>query len=514
MMNKKVLRWNFVFQYGYVLTNIFNSILLLPLYLKNIDAVTLGIWLATGNILSWMTLVDPGVGEVLQQKIAELRGKKSSMEVSKVIGSGFIASAGILLISVLAGFIFYFLLDVIIDKDVSQYPNLSKALMLSIVATGLSLVSFSMSGINQGMHNSAHVAIASLLANFIFLIVNLLFLFQGFGVMSIAFANLCRALFLVVYNIVAMMVQLGKENLSIIYNLAHFKKFAGIFSFTSASKIISGLSGSIDLIILARFIPAEMITIFEVNKRPIKLTQSLVGRHSVALMPVISHAKGGGDDQSIISLISKQFRFYTYVTLFISFVFCLTYHDLITVWTGKGQYAGDLVIFLLVANFFFGLIGYFMSNMGYALGDIKRNSTVYIVRGILLIILMYLVAGRYGIVGTLIASLTVILVTDFSYFTYRLYKLKYLPMPLLQDIGRKWGIIVPACFFAAWALRLLTEKIIPAHMYFNKLLITGGLFTVFFLLMLLIIDGEVRTVLHGVKSKIRHKALLVRKNST
>src|SRR6195952_4612608 len=113
-MNKKILRWNFVFQYGYVLTNIVNSIILLPLYLKNIDPSTLGIWLATGNILAWMTLADPGVGGVLQQKIAELRGKKMYSEIGQTIGSGFIASGLILIISILAGFIFFFLIGSII----------------------------------------------------------------------------------------------------------------------------------------------------------------------------------------------------------------------------------------------------------------------------------------------------------------------------------------------------------------------------------------------------------------
>src|ERR1700710_197654 len=158
-MNKKVLKWNFIFQYGYVLTNIFNSIVLLPLYIKHIDSATLGIWLATGNVLAWITLTDPGVGDLLQQKIAELNGKKLKGEVEKTIGSGFLASAIILVISIVIGFIFYFLLGYIINKDVSIYPHLQTALMLSIVAIGMSLVSFSMSGINQGLHNSADVAI-------------------------------------------------------------------------------------------------------------------------------------------------------------------------------------------------------------------------------------------------------------------------------------------------------------------------------------------------------------------
>src|SRR4051812_5504087 len=168
-MDKKVLKWNFIFQYGWVLTNIFNSILLLPLYLKNIDKDTLGIWLATGNILTWMTLVDPGVGEVLQQKIAELRGRQQHNEIEKVIGSGMISSAMILLVSLIIGFVFYFLIGMIINKNVSQYPHLTLALVISIVATGLSLVSFGLSGINQGLHNSAPVAISSVSANFLFL---------------------------------------------------------------------------------------------------------------------------------------------------------------------------------------------------------------------------------------------------------------------------------------------------------------------------------------------------------
>ena len=91
-MNKNTLKWNFIFQYGYVITNIINSIILLPFYLHKIDASTLGVWLATGNILAWMTLIDPGVGDVLQQKVAELRGRNENGEIGKTIGSGLIAA--------------------------------------------------------------------------------------------------------------------------------------------------------------------------------------------------------------------------------------------------------------------------------------------------------------------------------------------------------------------------------------------------------------------------------------
>jgi O-antigen/teichoic acid export membrane protein len=442
------------------------------------------------------------VGDVLQQKIAELRGKKMFQEVGKTIGSGLLASAIILVLSVIVGFTFYFLLGAIIDKDVTKYPNLQVAFVISIIATGMSLVSFSMSGINQGLHNSANVAIATLLANVLFLVLNIIFLFLGYGVISIAFANMCRSLFINVYNGVSMQQALKKEKLFIEFHFQHFKQFIKIFSFTSASRIISGISGSIDMIILARFIPPSMITIFEINRRPINMTQGLIGRHSVALMPLISHGKGKEDHREIISFIGKQFRIYSYAALFTSFIFLLSYRNLISLWTGSAQYAGDTIVHLLVANFFFGLIGYFMSNMGYALGDIKMNSLINIVKGLSVALLIFFVAGRYGIKGTLIVSLCIILITDFFYFTYRLNKIGYLKNYLLKSIASAWVIIIPVSWALIWALNAAVEQWFKEDMYMPKLIVSSASFTVSFVLILLLVDTEIRNLAKQLRDKL------------
>ncbi len=500
-MNNKVLKWNFVFQYGYVLTNIFNSIILLPLYIKHIDSATLGIWLATGNVLAWITLADPGIGDVLQQKIAELRGKNLNEEIGLTIGSGIVASSIILVLSILVGFVFYFLLGTIINKDVSIYPHLQTALMLSIIAIGMSLVSFSMSGINQGLQNSADVAKATVLANVLFLVVNILFLYQGFGVISIAFSNLTRSVFINIYNIVSMRQVLHRENLKLDFNMPFFKRFIKIFSFTSVSRIIIGLSGSVDMIMLARFIPPSMITVYEINKRPINMTSGLIGRHSVALMPLISHGKGKGDEESIIKFIGSNFRIYSYAILFTSFMFWLTYRNLISVWTGSSKYAGDTVLHLLIANFFLGLIGYFMSNMCYALGDIKMNSLINMIKGILLGTVMYFVAQRYGIIGTLFVFLGIGSVTDISYFSYRLYKLGYLKTALLKNIMSVWALVVPLSLLAGWGCKLLVEYLFSEKVYLPKLLVSGSLFTIFFMLMVLLFDPEIRNTVKDLKDK-------------
>ncbi|HEU4472151.1 MAG TPA: MATE family efflux transporter [Flavisolibacter sp.] len=496
-MDKKILRWNFVFQYGWVLTNIFNSLLLLPLYLKNIDKDSLGIWLATGNILGWMTMVDPGVGEVLQQKIAELRGQKKHYEIGKTIGSGFLASGIILLLAFGLGLVCYSFAGRLIDKDISAYGNLPMALVISVVATGLSLVSFSLSGINQGLHNSAQVAICSITANFLFLFVNLVLLYQGFGVMSIALANLCRALYINIHNLISLFKVLREQYLRPVFEWLHFKKFIRIFSFTSASKIITGLSYSVDMIVLARYIPPAMIAIFEINKRPVNVAYSLIGRHSVALMPLISHAKGSGDKGSILQLLTRQLRIYGYATVFVSLLFCFNYDYLISAWTGKENFIGHLVAYLLVAGFFLSLFSYFMAIVGYALGDIKMNSVYNILRNIFFGVLMYFAARNYGIVGTLVVSIAITLLADLFFYTYRLHRLGYMDGALLKSAFRYWPLLLPLSVLAGWGLKALFASLVPEGLYFNKLLLNTGFFSFFFLALVLLIDPSWR---QGAKS--------------
>lgn len=482
-MNKNILKWNFIFQYGYVITNIINSVILLPFYLHKIDASTLGVWLATGNILAWMTLIDPGVGDVLQQKIGELRGRNENGEIGKTIGSGLMSAMIILVLAVVAGVVFYFLIGAIINKDVTQYPHLQMALFLTIIATGMSLVSFAMSGINQGMQNASPVAVSSITANILFLIINLTLLFLGFGVISIAFANLCRAVYINIFNYSALKIMLKKEGIKIAFLFDHFKRFVKIFSFTSLASIIGGFAASMDTIVLARFIAPWMITIFEINKRPVQLTQSMIGRHSVALMPVISHAAGKGDRAGIIDLINKQLKIYTYAALLVAAIFCFEYNDLITAWTGKGKFAGNTILYLLVANFFIWLIGYFMCNMGYALGDIKMNSLVNILKGLGIGVMYYVFGRHYGIIGVLSVALIGNFLVEFCYFTHRLYKLGYLDGVFIRTTLLQWLIMMPViagiCWFGVMELnQLLATDNVVLRIALNTILIMAVFFTV------------------------------------
>lgn len=503
-----------MFQYGWVLTNLLNSVILLPFYVRNIDAATLGIWLATGSILAWMTLVDPGVGEVLQQRIAESCGRGKYQEVGKMIGSGIIASILMLILSIVIGLICVLFAGAIIDKDIGRYPRLAAALVITVVSTGLSLVSFSISGINQGLQNARPTAVASISANFLFLLVNLLLLDRGLGVMSIAIANVLKNLYINSFNLVALRRVLRRNDCQVIYDKGHFRRFVRIFSFTSAGKIVTGLANSIDMIALSRFITPEMITVYEINKRPINMTNTLVARHSVALMPSVSHARGNDDQHAIVRVVETHFRFYYYAAFLTSFLFWCVYPDFITVWTGAGHFAGARITGLLVLSSFVGLMGYFMSNIGYALGDIKINSLFNLVRNFVYGILLYFAARAYGITGTLSVSIGLAVLADLFFFVYRVHRMGCLPVGLIRRTLRKWSVIVPCCLAGGWAIQQLANLLFGPEAQEARVVAIPGLCCLFYLLLLLAVEPDwrkmVQTFIFKTKQPMSRLVVMLR----
>ena len=82
---RKKTQWHLFFQYSAIILGIVSGIILIPLYLKFIPLDLYGAWLATGNILAWITIIDPGLSSVMQQKIAVAFGSKKKDEVSQIV---------------------------------------------------------------------------------------------------------------------------------------------------------------------------------------------------------------------------------------------------------------------------------------------------------------------------------------------------------------------------------------------------------------------------------------------
>jgi len=72
---------------------------------------------------------------------------------------------------------------------------------------------------------------------------------------------------------------------------------------------------------------------------------------------------------------------------------------------------------------------------------------------------------------------------------------------LLKNIISVWALVVPLSLLAGWGCKLLVEYLFTEKVYLPKLLVSGSLFTIFFMLMVLLFDPEIRNTVKDLKDK-------------
>lgn len=136
--------WNLLFSYFPVIYSIISGFVLVPYYLKFIGPTIYGSWLALGNILTWISLVDPGFASLLLQKVGFAFGKRENDITGKYIGSGIVIGIAISGLVYAIGSITnnYFYTWLNIEQTDLDLHVLEKAFKIALLGTSLSLFSF------------------------------------------------------------------------------------------------------------------------------------------------------------------------------------------------------------------------------------------------------------------------------------------------------------------------------------------------------------------------------------
>ncbi|MCS2667844.1 hypothetical protein NXY34_04820 [Bacteroides fragilis] len=91
------------------------GIILVPIYLVYIPKDLYGYWLATGNILTIISLLDPGIGGVVTQKVSYYYGKMDCRSV------GCYSFNGVLLSVIIA--LLVFIVGILLSEKISLFLN-------------------------------------------------------------------------------------------------------------------------------------------------------------------------------------------------------------------------------------------------------------------------------------------------------------------------------------------------------------------------------------------------------
>lgn len=451
---------NLCFQAYSVGIAIVSGVLLVPLYLRHIPTDLYGAWQASGNVLMWMTMLDPGLSAVLQQRVAESYGARDTKAVSEWIASGLWITAGIVALLFVVGMTCSVFLGswMNLPSGVDQH-QLSSAFRWSVAGNALMILSFSVTSANQGLQSGMGIGLIFVGVTMLRLVLVLVLVTSGFGLYAIAVPSVAMGLLLFAGSYAYMRRRLQRENIPFTLAPRRLKALGALLSVTSLGRCATLVANNVDLFLVARILGPESVNVLRLTRTAPEMSRMLVERPIAAVQPSLSHLLGSGGTDRAREILLRMLRLIVWLLGLLIGGFIVFNQDFMRLWVGSRFYAGTSINVLLVAAFLVSVGTSMLSNLCFSAGKIRGTSLVGFAQ-VLLYLPMLWAGGRwFGMPGIVAAGLLSIALTQGWYLPRafaRIYKVTK------GDRNQFLRATFPAVLAAALPAAVLSRRVTPS----------------------------------------------------
>lgn len=452
MGRKAVFKWNLVFSILLIIVNIINGIVLVPLYLKYVDAAAYGIWLASGNILAWVSLIDPGIGGVLLQQVGLAFGRKDLKETGDLVGAGLVLSIGITILFGVVGYIFFANLPVLLDINEGYYreSKLAIAFLYALIGTMLMIGSYGITAVLQALQSSIGVGMLLTLNMIASLAVVLVLLEAGLGIKAIGLSILFRGLIQFIGALTLLTVKLKSTGIGTSLNKSSFSRILSLSSFNFLGKTAGTLHGQVQLFLIARFVGPLEVTIYKFTQAGPELSKLFLIRPIQAFIPSFVNLLGEKGTEAAKSILIRMLNYFVWIIGFILIGSMLLNELFVSVWVGIGFYAGATLNLLICLAVAISVLLDVLSQIVFAMGDVKRNNVIQFVQLIFFLIAAYWGVTEYGLKG-LVGAYLLSHIVSLCYYPRKLIKMVNLTYRDLRYVVSDLAVIA-VLVFASYVL--------------------------------------------------------------
>ncbi|PXA03681.1 hypothetical protein DDZ13_10320 [Coraliomargarita sinensis] len=424
---RKTTLWHLVFSYANIVHTVVAGLLMVPLYLRYIPVELYGAWLASGNILSWLMMVDPSISTVVLQRVGKSYGANDFEAVGCYAFGGIVLSGAIAMLLLLVGWLVSSYVPGWVNlSDPAQQVELSHNFLIAALASTISLFAYAVGVVNLGLQGSFAHGMVFLLANLFSLASTVLLLFFGAGLAAITLGLLVRASIFFIGGLGYMLLRASRESIRFRLRWTTLKELLGLMSFTSLGKIGSVLSRNMDAFLLARFIGPEVVPIFVLTRRGFNVAELLLTRTGNAIGPSLSHLAGEGDTTKMRAIL-RRLLLINFWLLGLAFAGFLAFNDdFVGLWVGPEFFAGFSVSTVLCCLMVTLILFTLLQTLCVALGDIKRNAVVQFVQAMVTFTCLLLGIYYMGILGAALAPLVGFLSVSAWYYPKTIRRLAHL----------------------------------------------------------------------------------------
>ena len=390
---------NIIAQYVGVGLMMLQGILLTPLYLKYITPSLYGAWLASGNILGWIAMVDPGISRILQQRTAFIFGRGEMKLLGGVIGTGLFLGTALSLLPLIA-IPFSSHIVSILKLSPAEHAELTTAFQWGLVSTSLMIAVFQPCAVNLGVQCSLSAGVSIALATLIGIISTFLMLHNGVGLLAIPLGLTIRAVLMLAFSL-ALMVRWCERNLRGLVRVdrSELRSYTTLSVLTFMERFVTALLTQSDVFLAARVVSNEAAVLYSLTGRAIEPVRSFAEKLMPAFIPGIAHLAGEGNPQRLQEIARRLLNVVAFIiavgaacVVAMNFVF-------VKLWVGPQFFGGERLTLLFSALAVTNVIFLCLSDITFAVGGVGPIETLRVAEGIVRIVLQLILLKQFGLVG-------------------------------------------------------------------------------------------------------------------
>ncbi|MGA2196432.1 MAG: oligosaccharide flippase family protein [Bryobacteraceae bacterium] len=389
------------------------GIFLVRLYLRFIGVPLYGAWLASTQLVGWVTILDPGTDEVLRQRAANAHGRGRPDELGQLIGTGLVINLLIAICVTGASLLLTPALPGWFRVSAQSAGQLIRAAVVLALASGTTVVAYALGSSLQALQRAGGYGVVLIAGNIAGLVLNIGLLYAGWGLTAIAAGLLFKTVVWVAgWSCVLIWIcrPRGREPIHLSFSAERARELIHLAGYMLVSKIASMLQTSSDGVLTGMMLGTSQTAILVLTGRVIDAARMLPDKIGAAMQPGLANLVGVGNRE-------KSLRISTHFLVAVSLIAApliataaVLNRDVVGLWVGPALYGGRPLTALLGISSLLTLLTTAIYHVLFANGLIETTSKISLVAGALKILLLLVLLPRLGLIAVPIATTAAILI--------------------------------------------------------------------------------------------------------
>lgn len=447
---KKNTLVNVFFKYVQLALSLITGIVLVPIYLTYIPIGHYGAWLAAASMVIWLAVFDPGIANILIQKVAEALGRHDQGAILGFINAGLVCAATIAVLIILIGTLGADAAIRFMGISQSDAP-VAEAFHLVVFSTGLMVLSYAVTGVNYALQSSWAIGWTSVAATIVKVVTVLLLLRGNFGLMALPYSELSSVGILLCGGAALLVHNLKRHGIPYSLGVGQLRELSGLFFFSFGARLSKVVTRNIDNVFIARWLGPESVSIYNLTATPPRQSENLINQPITAFRPAVSHVYGSGEKRLTQQVLTRLLHIVFWASGLLFAGLASFNGDFVRLWVGAHLFAGAEISLALCVLFVLQVWTNSLGTLGFSLGDIRRNSHIEWVASVLMVPAVWYGCGLWGVAGVVLGRCAVLLLTSVWYFPLSLIRKAEFDRQVLANLGFSLVVAIAAALIC-WGL--------------------------------------------------------------